>query len=81
MDDPPKAHRWVQAGKMPALPGGRPPIASTCLGETQDENCWGRTPSLYRHGATPYIVRLETLTGRGSLGGARDVPPAPERAA
>ena len=23
MDDPPKAHRCVEAGKMPALPGGR----------------------------------------------------------
>ena len=27
MDDPPKAHRCVRAGKMPALPGGVPPAS------------------------------------------------------
>ena len=31
MDDPPKAHRWVQAGKMPALPGGRSQNENRCL--------------------------------------------------
>ena len=53
MDDPPKAHPCVQAGKMPALPGGHPRswgmqalpgVASAdrvdLPGETQNENSW-----------------------------------------
>ena len=46
MDDPPQAHRCVQAGKMPALPGGAtlPGVASAdrvdLPGETQNENSW-----------------------------------------
>ena len=48
MDDPPKAHRCVQAGKpapawgrrgMPALPGGASADRVDLPGETQNENC------------------------------------------
>ena len=46
MDDPPKAHRCVQAGKMPAIPGGTPTLLGVVSadrvdlpGETQNENC------------------------------------------
>ena len=38
MDDPPKAHRWVQAGKMPALPGVASADRVDLHGETQGEN-------------------------------------------
>ena len=39
MDDPPKAHRCAQAGKMPALPGGRSADCVDLPEETQNENC------------------------------------------
>ena len=39
MDDPPKAHPCVQAGRMPALPGVALADRVDLPGETQNENC------------------------------------------
>ena len=58
MDDPPQAHRCVQAGKpapawgrrgMPALPGGASADRVDLPGETQDENRCGAPPRI-EHG-------------------------------
>ena len=38
MEDLPQAHRCVQAGKMPALPGGAPADRVDLPGETRYEN-------------------------------------------
>ena len=43
MDDPPEAHRCVQAGKMPALPGVASADRVDLPGETWNENCCLRT--------------------------------------
>ena len=40
MDDPPKAHRCVQAGKMRALPGVASADRVDLPGETQNKNSW-----------------------------------------
>ena len=61
MDNPPNAHRCVQAGKMPAFPGGAAPVEEAVLGAraTRPHPAGGRQwttrrrPTVVQAGGTP----------------------------
>ena len=73
MDDPPKAHPCVQAGKMPALPGKAPAGRVDLPRETQNENCRGPGASWLRpcvwfriaDGSSPEVSSIHEAPAHG----------------
>ena len=71
MDDPPKAHRCVQAGKMPAFPGGTPalPVVSRRSQAKPRQHCLDPHPAISINGMVSDSGRNDHRTTTRRLSG------------